>query len=132
VDRNGALTTPTGHALMGATGPITVSSTRLSISAKGEIEDDGRTVDTIRVVDFPRPYRLLKEGDGLFAPVGPAARPADASDYRVVGGAIEGSNVDPVHAMVSMIELLRNYESAQRAIQSADESERRANDIGRV
>ena len=34
--------------------------------------------------------------------------------------------------MVAMIELFRSYESAQRAIQSADETERRANDIGRV
>lgn len=130
--RDGYLTTPGGHQLMGASGPIQVSSTRLSISAKGEIQDDGRTVDTIRVVDFPRPYRLLKEGDGLFAPVGAAAPPADAADYQVVGGAIEGSNVDTVRTMVAMIEMLRSYESAQRAIQSADETERRANDMGRV
>ena len=38
----------------------------------------------------------------------------------------------PVRTMVSMIEMLRSYESAQRAIQSADETERRANEMGRA
>ena len=60
------------------------------------------------------------------------AQPAAASDYQIVGGAMEGSNADPVRTMVAMIDLFRSYESAQRAIQSADETERRANDIGRV
>lgn len=132
MNRDGYLTTPGGHRLMGASGPIAVSSGRVSISANGEIQDDGRTVDTIRVVDFPRPYRLQKEGDGLFAPVDPAGPPGVAANYQVVGGALEGSNVDTVRTMVSMIEMLRSYESAQRAIQSADETERRANDMGRV
>jgi flagellar basal-body rod protein FlgF len=132
VDRAGLLTTDAGYPIMGGGGPIAVKSTGLSFSATGDIYDGSEILDTLRVVDFPRPYRLQKQGDGLFAPVGPAAAPAAASDYRIVGGAIEGSNVDPVRTMVEMIELFRSYESAQRAIQSADETERRANDIGRV
>ena len=68
----------------------------------------------------------------VLAPLGAGAVPTDASDYQIVGGSIEGSNVDPVRTMVAMIEMFRSYEGAQRAIQSADETERRANDIGRV
>jgi flagellar basal-body rod protein FlgG len=132
VDRAGLLTTAAGYPIMGGGGPISVTSTRVNFASTGEIQADGQIIDTIRVVDFPRPYRLQKEGDGLFVPLGPAAPPAAASDYQIVGGAIEGSNADPVRSMVAMIDLFRSYESAQRAIQSADETERRANDIGRV
>jgi flagellar basal body rod protein FlgG len=34
--------------------------------------------------------------------------------------------------MVGMIELLRSYEAAQKAIQSLDETNRQANDMGKV
>lgn len=132
MDRDGFLSTPSGHRVLGAGGPISVRSTRFEVSTKGEVQDDGRVVDTLRIVDFPKPYRLQKQGDGLFAPVDAAAVPSDATDVQVMSGSLEGSNVDPVRTMVSMIEMLRSYESAQRAIQSADETERRANEMGRA
>jgi flagellar basal-body rod protein FlgG len=131
--RDGALVTQTGDQILGEAGPITIRGTRPVISAKGEVQDGGRTVDTLRVVDFPKPYRMLKEGNGLFAPVDPAAVPAPAADAQVVAGALEDSNVSTVRTMVEMIEMLRSYESAQRALQAVDEADRyAANDMGRV
>ena len=73
VDRAGLLTTDAGYPIMGGGGPIAVRSTGLTFSATGDIYDGGQILDTLRVVDFPRPYRLQKQGDGLFAPLGPAA-----------------------------------------------------------
>jgi flagellar basal-body rod protein FlgF len=87
-------------------------------------------VASLRVVDFPSPYRLLKEGNGLFVPVG--VEPTIVRTPQVMGGALEGSNVNTVETMVSMIDLLRRYEASQRAVQSVDEANQAANEIGKV
>jgi flagellar basal-body rod protein FlgF len=133
VSRDGYLVTASGYQVLGEGGPISVRSSRPSITEKGEVVDDGQTVDTVRVVDFAKPYRLTKEGDGLFAPADAAVAPGRAQDHQLVGGALEDSNVNTVRTMVQMIEMLRGFESAQRAIQAVDEADRyAANDMGRV
>ena len=88
------------------------------------MQDDGQTVDTLRVVDFPKPYALIKESRGLFVPADVKVAPEQATDYQVVGGALEESNVNAVRTMVEMIDMLRKYETAQRAIQSEDDAAR--------
>ena len=51
----------------------------------------------------------------------------------MVGGALEESNLNAVRTMVEMIDMLRKYETAQRAIQSEDDAARYAsNDMGRL
>ena len=66
-------------------------------------------------------------------PASPALEPTPAAGAQVMGGALEGSNVNVVRTMVDMIETLRRYEAAQRATQAADEAARyAANDMGRV
>ena len=133
VTRDGALVTATGFQVLGERGPITIRSDRVAITGRGEVTEDGRPIDTLRVVDFPRPYRLFKEGNGLFAPAEPTVTPQPAREYEVVAGSLEGANVNSVETMVNMIELLRKYEAAQRAIQAVEEANRQATqDIGRV
>jgi flagellar basal-body rod protein FlgG len=133
MSRDGYLVTASGDQVLGDNGPIAIRSSGAVITPRGEVQEEGRTVATIRVVDFPKPYRLLKEGDGLFVPADPTAAPVPAQDYQVLAGALEDSNVNTVRTMVGMIAMLRNYESAQRAIQAADEADRyAANDMGRV
>lgn len=133
VGRDGFLLGPNGAQVLGQRGPISVTSSRITVSANGEVHDSGRVVDTLMVVDFPRPYRLVKEGHGLLAPGDPTVEPTPAKGYEVAGGALEHSNVSVVEAMVNMIDVLRTYEAAQRAMQSIDETNRQAaTDIGRV
>ncbi len=133
ISREGFLVTPTGEKLIGQRGPIPVGSGRITFGAGGEVVDNGRVVDTLRVVDLPRPYRLLKEGNGIYAPVDPKIVPEAAKAFEIAGGALESSNVQTVEAMISMIEVLRTYEAAQRAMQAVEEANHRATtDIGKV
>jgi flagellar basal-body rod protein FlgG len=133
IGRDGTLVTASGHQVMGEGGPITVRSAKPVIGPQGDIQDGGRVAGRLRVVDFPRPYRLAKEGDGVFVPIDRTAEPVPAADYQVLGGTLEESNVNPVRTMVQMIEMLRHYESAQRVVQAVDEADRAAaNDLGRV
>lgn len=133
IGREGFLVTSSGFRVLGERGPILVPAGPVSITEQGAVESKGRTLDTFRVVDFPRPYPLVKDGDGLFAPASPALEATTAAGAQVMGGALEGSNVNVVRTMVDMIETLRRYEAAQRAMQAADEAARyAANDMGRV
>jgi len=64
---------------------------------------------------------LTKDADGLFAGnATPLAKP------RLVVGALEASNVNLIREMVSMIEIIRAYESHQKVIQAHDETLNRA------
>lgn len=133
VSGNGTLMTSTGFPVLGQRGPIVVGSERVTVAPSGEVVREGRPVDSLRVVDFPKPYHLLKEGNGLFVPAAASGPPEPARGYDVVAGSLESSNVNSVETMVSMIELLRKYEAAQRAIQAVEEANRQATqDIGRV
>jgi flagellar basal-body rod protein FlgG len=133
VGPGGFLVTPSGARVLGDGGPIAVPPGRITIGTAGEVQVDGKTVGTLQVAEFPKPYRFFKEGDSLFVPASPDASPRPATGTAVVSGALEGSNVNPVEAMVSMIEILRTYEAAQKVIQMTDDVNRQAaNEIGRV
>jgi len=133
VGANGVLVGPGGGAVQGQRGTITLTSSKVSIAAGGEVIDNGRIVDTLRIVEFPKPYRLMKEGAGLYAAADATVEPTPAKDVEVAGGALEASNVVTMHMMVTMIEVLRTYEAAQRAMQAIEQANQHATtDIGKV
>lgn len=133
VEPDGALGVSGGGRVLGWRGPILVGGGRVRIGETGQVEVDGRPVDTLQVVDFPRPYALVKVGHGRFAPARPDVEPAPARDVGVRSGFLEQANVNPVETMVAMIELFRTFEAYQRAIQAADEADRQAvEEVGRV
>jgi len=133
VSPDGYLVTSGGLRVQGEQGPILVGSSRVRVTPRGEIYQDERRLGALRVADFPKPYGLLKEGNGLFAPADPNVTAQAAREFEVTGGALEASNVNPVEMMVNMIDIFRNYEAAQRALQAVDEASRQAiTDIGKV
>jgi flagellar basal-body rod protein FlgF len=128
---DGALVTADGQPVQGVAGRIVLRSPNFTINGQGEIRDGERVVGTLKIVDFPKPYQLLKEGSNLYVPAEGVA--PEASAAQVVSGALEGSNVNSVEAMVSMIEILRSYEAAQKALQALEEvNQTAANQIGTV
>lgn len=128
---DGALVTADGHAVMGVAGRIILRSPNFTITGQGEVRDGAQVVGTLKTVDFPKPYQLLKEGSNLYVPA--EGLTPEASTAQVVSGALEASNVNSVEAMVSMIEVLRSYEASQKALQALEEANQTAaNDIGTV
>jgi flagellar basal-body rod protein FlgF len=129
---DGTLVTGDGAPVLGVAGRITLPSSDFTVSGRGEIRAGGGVVATLRIVDFPKPYQLLKEGSNLYVLADPTILPIAATG-EVVSGALEGSNVNPVEAMVSMIEILRRYEAAQKALQALEEANQAAStQIGTV
>ena len=122
VNQQGTLVSAGGFAVLGHGGPITVRSFKVTFGPRGEVQDNGRTIDTLNIVDFPKPYALVRESRGLFAPTNPEVQPEAAREVQVVGGTLEESNVNAVRTMVDMIDMLRKYAATHRAIQARDNS----------
>lgn len=122
LSEEGVIVTHDGMTLQGDGGAIEVGgATRLVVTPNGQIHADGEIVGTIPLYTFERPTQLRQVGKNLLVP-NDASGPAEASEeVRVVGGALEMSNVSVVEEMVRMIEAQRAYEGASKALMTHDE-----------
>jgi flagellar basal-body rod protein FlgF len=130
---NNRLVTADGYELQGNGGPITIKGGKVDINAKGEVFVDGQQAGTIGIVDFPRPYQLQKIGSALFVPSAPGEAGQPAANTRINQGSMEGSNVQPLLEMVTLIANTRYYEQCVKTVQSYDQmAAKAANDLGKV
>ena len=129
VDAFGQLTDGTGRPILGNSGPIALPPySNVEIGADGtiSIQPLGQTANTLAVVDRIKlveldPEQLLRGEDGLMRlPEGETA-PASAS-VQLIGGSLEGSNVNAVEEMVKMIDLARRFEAQIQIMQSEDQN----------
>ncbi len=77
-------------------------------------------LDRIKLVN-PPPDKLTKGEDGLLRYIGPEPVLEADAGVRLVSGAIEGSNVSAVDAMVNMIALARQFEAQIKMMKISDE-----------
>jgi flagellar basal-body rod protein FlgG len=128
-DDKGYLTTQDGIKVMGEKGPIKLPDGVLQISESGDVSVDGAKIDSIKIVDFQQVENLSKAGGNIFFSHGTTVQ----SKAMVKQGHLEKSNVDVIKEMVHMIEMLREFETFQKAIQCFDEATGKAtNEIAKV
>ena len=116
-----SLVTQNGDTVLGQNGPIKIDGSNVSIGSDGQIVVDNGAVDRILVVDFKQPQLLRKEGSSSYVYQGGEEDISPAEGVSVQQGYIEGSNVSAMEEMIKMVEVLRAFESAQKAIQVIDE-----------
>ena len=105
----------------------------VSINNEGCVIQNDETKAVLRISDFKKPYRLTREGDGYFKPEIPENPVVSSQGYAILQGFVEGSNVDVIANMVSMISSYRNFEADQKALHAQDETlEKAVNQIGRL
>ncbi|MFH0765424.1 MAG: flagellar basal-body rod protein FlgF [Calditrichota bacterium] len=120
-----------GFRVLSESGPIRITGKQVLIRENGEIIVDGQVAGAFKIVDFEKPYNLKRNGFGYFLPVG-GSEGMTSEKLSIKQGFLENSNVDAITEMIQMIELNRNYESCQKAIQAQDETLRLAvNDLAR-
>jgi len=129
VTPEGFLQTGRGEAILGDDGPIVIpAADKIDIGVDGTITiiplgENATTllnVDRIRVVN-PELKDLEKLNDGLMHLKQGVQPPEADANVTLMQGAVEGSNVSAVDAMVEMIELAKNYELQVKVMKSADE-----------
>ncbi|HMV17674.1 MAG TPA: flagellar basal-body rod protein FlgF [Zoogloea sp.] len=133
VSANGVLQTRSGLPVLGGGGPITIPpDTEVIVGADGTVStvpssgarNTTAVVDQLKLVNPPE-QDLQRGGDGLFRLAGGTAAPADPA-VRVASGYLEGSNVNVVEQMVSMISLSRQFEMQTKMLTTAQENDRSA------
>jgi flagellar basal-body rod protein FlgF len=135
----GLLQTAAGHPVLGNGGPVAVPPhDKLEIGADGTISilplgQEGSAMvllDRIKLVQ-PALEALVKGPDGLARGRDGESFDPDAS-VRVTSGAVEGSNVNAVDGLVSMIELQRHYEAQVRMMNTAKEGDEATGELLRL
>jgi len=76
----------------------------------------------------PGEANLERKPDGLFGTRDNTTVEADAT-VNVVSGALEGSNVNVVDAMVNMISLARQFETQMKLMQTAENNANKASQL---
>jgi len=132
LSQDGRLVTSNGEPVLGSGGEIQIDGSQVTIGEKGEIFVDGEEVDTLKVVDFEKPYKMHKEGKSLYAKSGNAAE-IPSADFAVKQGYSEGANINIVSSMANMINIQKNYDANSKVLTSIDESIRKlVTEVGRM
>ncbi len=130
VTPDGLLTTGTGLPVLGESGLMSIPEVeKIEVGADGTISviplgatsTELLVVDRIKLVN-PERGELIKGNDGLFR-MKNGAEADSSADVSLVSGAVEGSNVSVVDAMVNMIELSRSFEMQVKVMKTASENE---------
>jgi flagellar basal-body rod protein FlgF len=127
------IVTPQGDLVAGENGPITLPAGEAVIGDYGDVSVNGQVIDRLKLVRFDdAKAALIKEGDSLF--VAPNAQAQAATTTRIVQGALESSNVDPITEMAAMMQNSREFDSLQRSITMLmnDLGRKVASEIGRL
>lgn len=140
IDSNGLLVTGAGHPVLGDGGaPIAIPpAEKLEIGVDGtiSIRPVGQEASTLAEVDRiklvnPNYQDLSKGEDGLMRLANGELAPADAA-VQLASGALEGSNVNTVEAMVNMIELARQYETQVKMMRAAKDNDEATSQMMRL
>ncbi|MBI3758041.1 MAG: flagellar basal-body rod protein FlgF [Deltaproteobacteria bacterium] len=124
--------TPSGEPVLGEKGPLRVNGTNVHVAADGAVLVDGALVDRLKIVRPRDSLRLAREGSNFFR-----AEDADVEltteKTQVLQGSIEDANVNPVEAMVSLIDVERQFEAYERAMRTMDgATEKVVNEVGKL
>jgi flagellar basal-body rod protein FlgG len=131
VDASGQIVSNNGYALQpGLTVPA--NATALAISADGTVsvtvagQTQAQSIGQIQLANFINPAGLESRGGNLFAETSAsgtatAGSPNSNGLGAVQQGFLEGSNVNVVEELVTMIATQRAYELNSKAIQTSDQ-----------
>ena len=134
VDATGLLQTQQGQFVLGENGnpialPLPVSN--IQISKQGDISvlpqgapPNGTVViDRLKLVS-PSQEAVFKDTDGLLKPNQAGLVFNADPNIRVLSGALEGSNVNPIEEMTHLIELQRHFETQVKLMKTAEEMDK--------
>lgn len=131
VNPDGTLVSAQGLPVLSDGGPLTVPpGAQVDIGEDGTVTarvpgQPGQALGKLKLVTPDDENRLRRGEDGLFRPTQGDTLNADAT-ARVQSGALEGSNVNPIEAMVGMIAVARQFEVQMRMLQNGEKNDQTA------
>jgi len=140
ITSSGQLETDRGQPVLGNSGlPVIIPpSEKIEIAPDGTVSARpvGQTVSTLVVIDRikmvnPDPATMQKGNDGVMRLNDNSISVADAS-VTLSSGMLEGSNVNAIDSMVSMISLARQFEMGVKMMKSAEENDKASAQLLRI
>ena len=96
----------------------------IEIGETGTIKVDGQEFATLNLAQFANEQALQRSSGTLFLAF---ATPQQAENARVVQGAVENSNVQPIRELTQMIEISRQTTGTAKYIETMYDLQRKAN-----
>lgn len=137
IGADGQVMTMDSRPIAGEAGPLVVPpGSAMVVTSEGVVSAIGpgdpltgaAEVGRLKLVN-PPVADLVRGDDGLFRMQAGAA-PAQADPkVRLLTGALEGSNVNPVEVMVDMIANARRFEMQMKTLQTAESNDQQANKL---
>jgi len=119
INSEGILTTNSGYPVLDSNdSPITIEGEFL-IDEQGNISIDGENIARLKIVNFNDLQILERLGHNL---LNSPEEPMVVERPEILQGYIEQSNVNAVKEMVTLISVVRAYESLQKMVQAEDET----------
>jgi len=121
LDENGRLVSGSGAFVLGEGGPIELApGEKLIVSPQGEVSgSESGLIDDLRIVQLQNGRPL---GNNAWE-----GQAVEAEGVTVVQGAVERSNVDPLRAMVELVDATRYFQTVEKAMKTSDEMTSRLN-----
>ncbi len=135
VNADGTLVSPQGLPVLSDGGaPIVVPpNAHVDIGSDGNISArigdlPAQPLGRLKLVTPEQGNRLVRSEDGLFRGERGEPLPGNAQ-ARVQSGALEGSNVNPIEAMVGMIAVSRQFELQMRMLRNGEANDKTASQL---
>jgi flagellar basal-body rod protein FlgF len=125
---NGGITDEAGNALLDTAGvPLRVSAadTQLTVTGDGSLSSQNGPIGKIGVVTPTDPNRMTAEGSRLFRADVPTT---SVTSPKIVQGAVEDSNVQPVQELVSMMSTQRGFQFVTQFVEAEGQRQQSAID----
>jgi flagellar basal-body rod protein FlgF len=122
----GTIVNANGYAVRDTTGQsITISSSLpITVNTDGNIVQAGQSLGQIALVDFAQ-GDLVKQGNTMFRPADASVKPLPGAG-QIQQGKLEGSNVSSSESAVRLVNVMRQFEMLQKAVNIAGEMDRKS------
>ncbi|MBW2061051.1 MAG: flagellar hook-basal body protein [Deltaproteobacteria bacterium] len=132
LNSDGVLVTQDGYPIQGEL-TIPREAREVVIGPDGSVLADNENIGAIEIVEFENLSMLKKQGNDFFMPLSAGVTGSAAEKTTIEQGYLEMSNVNPVNAMINLIDTTRTYEAFQKVIHSFEETDTKIiNDVGRL
>jgi flagellar basal-body rod protein FlgF len=119
ITEDGTLVTSSGRPILDDAGaPITITAAdrQITIAKDGTLSGKQGQIAKLGIVEFARQDEpsIEKIGESLFTST---ATPQPATDAQVLQGTVEGSNVEPIKEMTTMMQISRAYQQTAKMLE---------------
>ncbi|MBC7928817.1 MAG: flagellar hook basal-body protein [Bryobacteraceae bacterium] len=127
VNAAGTVTSQEGHPVRLTGGqPLQIQSgVPLVLGADGNLTQGGLSLGKLEILDFPE-GSLVRAGSAYFRALDPLERGIEVPETDLLQGKLESANVSAPESAVRLINLTRQFEGLQRALQLGSEMSRKA------